>query len=89
MLMMRPQLRFDHLRQQRVRDLAVAGEIQRDCFVPVAVGRIDRQRPAAAGIVDEDVDMAELGDGGGGKLVRGAFGHDVLHERDDACRRRP
>ena len=66
-------------------DLAVAGEIERDRFVPGAVGRIDRQRAAAAGIVDEDVDMAELGNGRGGELVGGAFGHDVLDHRNDGA----
>src|SRR6185312_15852943 len=43
---------LNHLWQQRVRDLPVAGEIERDRLVPGAVGRLDRKRPAAAGIVD-------------------------------------
>ena len=78
----------DHLRQQRMGDLPVAGEVQRDGFVPCAVGRIDRQRPAAAGIVDEDVDVAEFGDRGRRQLARGIFLHDVLRHRDHHAARR-
>src|SRR5579859_2272544 len=36
---------LDHLRQQCMRDLPVAGEIERNGLIPGAVGRIDRKRP--------------------------------------------
>src|SRR5262249_36967904 len=65
----------DRLRQQGVRDLAVASEVERDRFVPCAVGCIDWQWSTAAGIVDENVDMPELGRGFRGELVRRALGH--------------
>ena len=75
-------LALDHLRQQRVRDLPVAGKIQRDGFLPGAVGRIDRQRPAAAGIVDQDVDVTQFGDRRRRQFFCSVLLHDVLRDRN-------
>ena len=65
-----------------MRDLPVTGKIQRNGFVPIAVGRIHRQRPAAAGVVDQDVDVPQFGDRGGRQFLCGILLHDVLRHRD-------
>ena len=64
-------------------DLPVAGEIQRDGFVPIAVGRIDRQGPAAAGIVDQYVDVPQCCERSGRQRFGSILLHDVLRDRDD------
>ena len=89
MLMMRPHLRCDHLVEQRMRELALAREVERHRLVPLLLGGVDLEGTAAAGVVDEDVDGAEaierrLGDAG-----RCALLHEVLDDQDGlgaACR---
>jgi len=82
MLMMRPKRRA-HPRQHRVGELAHPGEVQRDGLVPLLVGRLDRQRPALARAVDQDVDVAERRD----RLVADAQGRIWLHHVGDDDRR--
>src|SRR6185437_1183167 len=64
-------------------ELPVAGKIERDRFVPRAVGRINRQGPAAAGVVDEDIDTAQFGRCPRGDLCRRVVLHHVLRHGDD------
>ena len=59
MLMMRPHLRSIIWSSSAVRELALAGEIQRDRLVPLRVGRFERELAAAAGVVDQDVHAAQ------------------------------
>src|SRR5258708_9299714 len=73
---------LDHLWQQRVSDLPVTGEIQRDGFIPIAVGCIHRQRSAATGVVDQYTDVTHCGERSGRKLLCSILLHDVLHDRD-------
>src|SRR4051812_38221538 len=79
---------FDHLRQQRMSNLSVTREIQRDGLIPIAVGGIDGQWPAATGVVDQYVHMSKLGHCRARQLFRGILLHDILrHWNDDASRR--
>ena len=63
-------------------DLPVTGKIQRDGFIPIAVGCVDRQRPAATGVVDQYIDVTHCGERSGRKLLCSILLHDVLHDRD-------
>src|SRR5688500_1859384 len=62
-----------HLREQPVRELAVAREVERHRLVPLRLARLQREAPAAAGVVDQDVDRAERAERGLGDLRRGVL----------------
>src|SRR5579884_132358 len=79
----------DHLRQQRMRDLPLAREVEGDRLGPLLLRRIDRQRAAAAGAVDEDIDMTERGEGGVAQALRRVLRHDVLRDQGRPQRLRP
>src|SRR5215469_5658635 len=53
-----PPVALDHLRQERVGELALPGEVEGDRLFPLLFRRIEGQRPAASRAVDQDVDMA-------------------------------
>src|SRR5260370_23260026 len=63
-------------------DFPVTGKIQGNGFVPIAVGRIHRQGPAATGVVDQYIDVTDGSDGGSRQLCCGILLHDVLFYRD-------
>src|SRR4051812_40395761 len=48
-----------HLRQQLVSKLALPREVERKRLVPLLLARLEREAPAAAGVVDEDLHRAE------------------------------
>src|SRR3990167_4397671 len=50
---------LDHLRQQPVRELALAREVERHRLLPLRLARLEREPAAAAGVVDEDLHRAE------------------------------
>ena len=56
-----------------MRQFTQAEEIERHGFHPVRLAGFDRDRPAAAGGVDENIDVAELFDCCSGKLFGGIF----------------
>ena len=81
----------DHLRQQRMRDLPLAGEVERHRLDPAFFRRIDRQRAAATGVVHQDVDMPQFGIGDVAQRFRRVLRHDVLADqhRPHAAAQRP
>jgi hypothetical protein len=66
-----------------VRQLTQPGEVERQRLVPALVGRVRRQRPAAAGAVDQDLDLAQ----GAHRLVADALRRFRLHDVGDDNRR--
>src|SRR5258705_13833632 len=60
---------FDHLWQQRMRDFPVTRKVQGNRFIPIAVGSVHRQRPAATGVVDQDADLTHCADRTGRNLL--------------------
>ena len=72
---MEPDRRVDHLRQHRMGAGIGAVEIGRRCPAAQPAGSVARERRMArdAGIVDEDVDVAEAGEGGLHRIGRSAM----------------
>ena len=74
---------LDHAGQHGVRELTYAGEIERHAVVPSRFRRIEGQgRAAAAGVVDQDVDVRETVEGGAGEPRGRIFLHDVGFDDD-------
>src|SRR6185437_3744849 len=69
----------DHSGQDRMRQLTQPGEIERQRLVPVSVRRVHRQWPAAAGAVDQNLDLAESAR----RLVADALRRVRLHDVGD------
>ena len=74
-------LALDHLIEQRVRELALAREVERHRLVPLLLGGVDLEGTAAAGVVDEDVDGAEAVERRLGDARRCALLHEVLDDQ--------
>src|SRR5205085_129504 len=68
-----------------MRKLPVTAEVERQRLFPLLVRRFEREAPAAAGVVDEDVDAAEAREGRLGHPSRGILGEHVLLDDDQAA----
>jgi hypothetical protein len=69
---------LDHAGQQRLGEPPNRVEVDRHRLVPHGVGRVDGGRPRAAGVVHEDVDVTQSGQG----LVAHARGGGAVGEVD-------
>src|ERR1051325_838313 len=76
----------DHLVEQKVRELAMAAEIERQRFLPLLVGRLEREAPAGAGGVHEGVELPEAGERGARDALGRLGGEEVLLDDDELAR---
>ena len=76
---------LDHLRQQPVGELPVAREVERHRLLPLRLARFEREAPAAAGVIDEDVDAPERGERRIGDALRRIGGEEVLLDDRERC----
>jgi hypothetical protein len=67
---------LDHLRQDGMGQLALPREVEGHRLVPAIIAGIDRQGPAAARAIDQDLDLAERPH----RLVADALRRGRLHE---------
>src|SRR5260370_998542 len=67
----------DHLRQQAMRELALAREIQSESLLPLRLARLEREAPAAAGVVHQDLHRPEALERAAGDLLGRALLQEV------------
>src|SRR5919198_6529204 len=77
---------LNHLRQQTMGELAMAAEVERQRFLPLLVGRFEREAAAAARVVDQDVDAAQFPERGFGDAPRSVGREEVLLDDDELAR---
>src|SRR5436853_7517916 len=65
-----------------MRELPVTAEVERQRLFPLLVGGFEREAPAAAGVVDENIDAAETGERAFRDALRRLVGEEILLDDD-------
>src|SRR5438105_11815103 len=65
-----------------MRKLPVAAEVERQRLFPLLVRRFEREAPAAARVVDQNVDSAETGERAFRDALRRLVGEEILLDDD-------
>src|SRR2546421_1790175 len=78
-----PPLALDHLREQPVRELALAREVERDRLVPLFLGLLGRELPPDPRVVPQDLHRAQARERGLRDRFRSAGLQEVLLDDDE------